>query len=338
MSFPFDPYYNNHLTYDSITNSLADRVNYTCHLDTKFFEDLKTDEVSLKQYRVNAALRAKQVLGDKIALAFSGGIDSQAMIQCFIEANISFDLFILVFADEMNSQDVEHARLFASKHNLILNEIEIDIISFLTRDSYQIGSEYKCSSPQFASHYIMYDKIREMGYTGICCGGTAFAKNSNGWGPTLSAAQSNFVEYSRIHSFPVLGNFLGYDPYLCWTIALQTPAFTSPWKISLEPNHNYFGQQHLRYLAKVEGYQGAGFDIIPQKTKFNGFEKVKDYFAKLYKDGWAFEKKFRHPLEKKYGKAIGFLNLTEDQNAVLEKLHIDRHGADSLSASGIAVQ
>lgn len=338
MSSPFDPYYNNHLTYDSITNSLADRVNYTCHLDATFFEDLTFDEHTLKQYRINAATRASNVLGDRIALAFSGGIDSQAMIQCFIEAGIKFDVFILTFTDDMNSQDVDHARLFAEKHNFKLNEIELDIISFLTRDSYEMGIEYKCTSPQFASHYVMYDKIREMGYTGICCGGTAFAKSLEGWGPTLSAAQSNYVEYSKKHSFPVLGNFLGYDPYLCWAIALQTPSFDSSWKIGLEPNNDYLGQQHLRYLAKVEGYRNTGFDIIPQETKFNGFEKVKEYFAKLYKDGWAFEKKFRYPLEKKYGKSIGFLNLTTEQNEVLEKLYIQRHGSNSFSASGVPVQ
>lgn len=337
MLFQFDPYYQNYLTYDSITDSLADRVNYTCNLNTRFFEDLRTDQDSLRQYRIDAALRASQVLGDKIALAFSGGIDSQAMIQCFMEAGIQFDLFILTFANDMNSQDVEHAKIFAAKHNLILNAIEIDIISFLTRDSYLMGSEYKCTSPQFASHYVMFDKIREMGYTGICCGGTAFAKSLEGWGPTLSAAQSNFVEYSYRHSFPVLGNFLGYDPYLCWTIALQTPMFSSSWKIGLEPNNDYLGQQHLRYAAKVEGYRNTGFNIIPQETKFNGFEKVKDYFAMKYKDGWAFEKKFRYPLEKKYGKAIGFLNLTNDQSEVLERLYIQRHGSDSRSSSGVAV-
>ena len=337
MLFQFDPYYQNYLTYDSITDSLADRVNYTCNLDPQFFEDLKTDKDSLRQYRVNAALRARNILGDKIALAFSGGIDSQAMIQCFIEAGISFDLFVLIFKDEMNSQDVDHARLFAEKHNLVLNEIEIDIISFLTRDSYQVGENYKCTSPQFASHYVLYDKIREMGYTGICCGGTAFAKSLEGWGPTLSAAQSNFVEYSVKHSFPVLGNFLGYDPYLCWSIALQTPMFSSSWMISLEPNNDYLGQQHLRYAAKVEGYRNTGFDIIPQETKFNGFEKVKEYFSVKYNDGWAFEKKFRYPLERKYGKAIGFLNLSDEQSQVLERLYIQRHGADSFSASRITV-
>lgn len=338
MSFPFDPYYQNYLTYDSITNSFADRVNYTCHLDPAFFETLKDDKQSLKQYRINAALRAKEVLGDKIALAFSGGIDSQAMVQCFLEAGIEFDLFLLTFTNNMNSQDADHARLFAKTHNIALHEIEIDIISFLSRDSYEICSEYKCTSPQFASHYIMYDKIREMGYSGICCGGTAFAKNLEGWGPTLSAAQSNYIEYSKKHSFPVLGNFLGYDPHLCWSIALQTPAFESPWKIDLDPNHNYFGQQHLRYLAKVQGYRDTGFAIIPQETKFNGFEKVKEYFATLYKDGWAFEKKFRHPLEKKYGKALGLLNLTAEQNEVLGRLYLQRHGSNSFAASGIAVQ
>lgn len=326
------------MTYDSITNPLADRVTYTCNLDPAFFENLKVDDESLKQHRINAAVRAKNALGEKIALTLSGGVDSQAMIQCFIEAEIEFDIFVLSFVDGLNSQDVDHARLFAKQYGLTISEVELDIISFLTRDNYQMCSKYKCSSPHFSSHYVLYDHIRALGYTGIACGGNAFSLSAEGWGPVLSAAQSNFVEYSKAHSFPVLGNFLGYDPYLAWAIAILTPAFSLPWQISLEPNNNYLGQMHDRYLAKVKGYQNSGFDIIPQETKYTGFEKVKEYFANVYKDGWAFEKKFRHPLEKKYGKAMGVLNLTADQNEILRKLYDECHGTDLAPTSGIAMQ
>jgi hypothetical protein len=130
----------------------------------------------------------------------------------------------------------------------------------------------------------------------------------------------NYIEYVRLNQFPIIGNFLGYDPVLCWTIALLTPTHTAPW--SNTPSASQMVEDTgKRYLAKVHGYTNHGFDIIPQSQKYTGFELVKEYFANKFNDGWTFEKKFRHPLEKQFGNATGELCLTNEQIEILDKLY-----------------
>lgn len=317
MSFQYEPFLNNWLAYDSITDPFANRVNYTVNLDVSFFHSLRYDSDSTKSYRIEAALSAYSQLGSNPVLCLSGGIDSQVMIQCWKEAGIKFDVATMVFNDSFNDQDVDHARLYCNVNNIPLIEIPINVISFLTRESYAVGEKYKCTSPQFAVHYQMFDILRSMGYTGICCGGNTFAKSSTGWGPAPSVAQSNYIEYANMNSYPVIGNFLGHDPRVCWAIALLTPSINLDWYHNPDLSKSF----EIRYETKIKGYENFGFNVMPQKQKYTGFEKVKYYFEKKHNDGWAFEKLFRLPLQKKYGSAIGNLILDHEQESCLNDLY-----------------
>lgn len=285
-----------------------------------FFEELKFDRSSLLEYRIAAAKDSAEKLGDNPVLCLSGGVDSQAMVQSWQEADLKFDVAILVFNDELNSHDVQHARMFCKLHNITPVEININVIQYLIREHFDQAEKYRCTSPHFSTHFKMFDILRDMGYTGICCGGQPLAKAKTEWGPALSAAQLNYLEYSKINQYPIMGNFLGYYPKLCWSIAILTPNDDFVW--SATANDSLEDITKKRYTAKVKGYQNHGFDIIPQASKFTGFEKVKEYFAKQSNDGWAFEKKFRHPLEKKFGSApAGALKLPNNQLELLDRLH-----------------
>jgi hypothetical protein len=320
VSYLFDPFKDNWITFTDLTSKHILEINFDINLPNHFFEGLKFDSDSLLKYRVEAATSSAKILGHKPVLCFSGGIDSQAMVQCWQEAGIDFDTAILVFNDDLNSHDVNHARMFCEKNNITPLEININVIQYLTRDHYEQAEKYRCSSPHFTTHYKMFDVLQDMGYTGICCGGTAFAKNETSWGPALSAAQLNYLEYTRINQYPIIGNFLGYDPALCWSIAILTPSNEFSWSAAV--TESLVDNTHKRYLAKVEGYIRHGFNIIPQESKFTGFEKVKNYFTNQTGDGWSFEKKFRHPLEKKFGSApAGSLKLPTSQLEILARLH-----------------
>lgn len=320
MSSLFEPFKDNWTTFTKLDSKHILQVDFTPILPNHFFEELKFDKDSLREYRINAARLAAEQLGDKPVLCLSGGADSQAMVQCWLDAGLVFDTAILVFDNDLNSHDVEHARKFCSHKNITPIEININVVQYLIRDHFEQAVKYRCTSPHFSTHYKMFDILRDLGYTGICCGGQAFAKNDTAWGPALSAAQLNYLEYSRINEYPVIGNFLGYDPKLCWSIAILTPSNKFKWSVSAIESLD--DATDSRYIAKVQGYINHGFDIIPQKTKFTGFEKVKEYFAEQSKDGWEFEKKFRHPLEKRFGSApAGNLILPASQLDILARLH-----------------
>lgn len=316
MSYLFK---NNWTTYDDNFNALTKIIQYKVDLPLEFFQTLKFDPDSLKQYRVNAALETAKDCGDKPVLCLSGGIDSQAMVQCWQEADLEFDVAIMAFKDDLNTHDVSIALQYCEQHCIKPIVYELDVVKFLTRESPDFHERYSCSSPHFVTHYKFFDWLREQ-YSGIVCGGNALAPGKAQWGPGLTAAQINFVEYSRVNNYPVMGNFLGYDPELCLTIAILTPKHQNVWTRMLDftPEQEDFS----RYDMKLLGYQRHGFDLIPQSQKYTGFEKVKDHFKSLTGDGWTFEKRFRHPWQKKFSAATGEIILTAEQNAVLDDLNL----------------
>ena len=83
-----------------------------------------------------------------------------------------------------------------------------------------------------------------------------------------------------------------------------------------------------KYAVKVAGYRKMGIDIMPQDTKYTGFELVKDYFEEQTGDGWTFEKRFRYPLSRmdggKYNKDTHTykLNLTVEQQQKLDSIYL----------------
>ena len=319
MSFQFEPFRNRWLTFTDILDPFAECITYTVDLDVDFFASLKLDSESTSWYRISAAKAAAAQLSDNPVLCLSGGIDSQAMIQCWQEAGLKFDVAIMEFENNLNQHDVSVALEYCHKNSIEPIILKLNVIQFLTRDCIEIGTKYKCTSPHFITHYKMFDMLRNLGYTGICCGGTAFARNHSEWGPVPSAAQSNYIEYSNQNQFPVIGNFLGYDPALCWSIALLTPEHDVEWNTRYPRIMD--DTNAVRYAGKVAGYSNHGFDIIPQDNKYTGFELIKDYFAEKFNDGWAFEKMFRVPLQKKFGTACGVLDLTENQSSAIDKLY-----------------
>jgi len=319
VSFQFDHFKNQWLTCGDLLDPNADYIDFRVEIKPDFFKTLQFDSESLKKYRIDAALSAASQLGNNPVLCLSGGVDSQAMVHCWKEAGLKFDVATLVFNDGLNLHDVNHARHYCTTHGINLIELDINIITFLVRESAEIADLYKCSSPHFVTHYKMFEILIDRGYTGICCGGQTFAKGKTGWGPAPSAAQANYIEFARKKQFPVMGNFLGHDPNLCWATAVLTPTHQRAWQICVNESTDEILAE--RYETKVEGYCRTGFNIQPQSQKFTGFELVKNYFAENFNDGWAFEKRFRHPLQKKYGSAHGRLLLNEDQLSCLETLY-----------------
>lgn len=331
MSSQFEFLSNGWLKHGDLFNFTAP-IRFSVDLDPSFFEQLEFDQSTLLQYRIDAANEAASFLGNNPVLCLSGGVDSQAMIQAWQEAGLKFDVAVMKFSNDLNNQDVDHAKLYCNTNNIPIKEIEFDVVNFLTRESIEQGEKYRCTSPHFITHYKFFDILREMGYTGICCGGTAFAPGKDGWGPAPSIAQINYLEYSKLNEFPVFGNFLGYDAKLCWSIALLTPPHAASWhKESIDFAND------TRYLSKVEGYQRHGLNIIPQSQKYTGFEKVKDYFASKTGDGWTFEKRFRHPLEKKIGITHTVLELTEMQKEVLFRVYLKNFPSSIAASSGISI-
>ena len=317
----FKPYYNNWIDVSSLFVSHKSYIRKNdylpVNLSIEFFNQLNFDSVSLTKYRINAAHKAKKILGSRPALCISGGVDSQAMLQSWIEADINFDAFVLVFKDNLNIMDVEHARAICKNFNVELKEIEIDIIQFLNYFNYEYSIKYNSCSPHFNTHYKLFNLLKGYNYTGVCCGGDAPVKNlyNNSWGGNFTRNPNTFIKYAEVEQFTCIGNFISYYPNLAWAIALQTKPIYYPTPnghINNNTNNVYINENQRvlsaldniykdnveqRYLDKCAGYKSIGYTILPQTQKFTGFELVKQKLEQETGNGWEFEKRYRQPLE-----------------------------------------
>lgn len=322
----FKAFYNDWLDCSGMINETG--KPHIVNLEPTFFNELKFDSDSLKQYRIDAAIKCSETLGNKPALCLSGGIDSQAMVQCWHEAQLNFDTVILTFKNDLNIQDSDHAKRYCNENNIPFIEIKIDIASFLIRENMEIGDRYKSCSPHFNTHYKLVEILRDRGYTGVCCGGATPYNHLGQYGTNFDQNPYHFLKIQHLFDIPVQGSFLSFYPHLAWAVAFLTDVFEE----NVILNNKQDGMRtweeeqkmnHIRYLKKVRGYERTGFNVIPQETKYTGFELVKKYFEDLTGDGWTFERKFRYPLTAKYNtdkNRYKFL-LTDEQESVISSVY-----------------
>lgn len=322
-------FYQNWLNTSSLNHNdnykYSNEIVLPVNLDVDFFCNLKLDQQSIKNYRIEAAQELAKHLGPNPALCISGGVDSQAMLQCFAEARIDYKAYIFVYNHDLNITELNLARNYCNLRKIDLIEVPFDVVHFLTRANYDYGVKYSCTSPHFNTHYAFANYLQSIGHTGVCFGGITPYKSLGDWGSNFERNVVNFVNYSKVSNFFCQGSFLSFYPKLCWAIALNTPAS------DIDPTKNVDTLREtellhsIRYANKIMGYYKSGFDIVESK-KMTGFEKVKEYFYNKTGNPLEFEQKFRLPLEKYFSfvmhkvKTIRF-SYKENVLETLNKLH-----------------
>lgn len=327
----FEHFYNNWLDHSPLEGpgSINRKIVYlNMNLGVDFFRNLKFDADSFKQYRLDAVRNMAKTLGNKPALCLSGGVDSQAMVQSFYEAGYDFDVYALKFNDDLNIHDYSTAVEFCRLHNIKLNHIDLNIHHFLTRENLQYAIKYNCYSPHFNVHFKLFNLLQEMGYTSTVCGGNVplglTDEDKIIWGGGYGRNQLAFIKYSQISGFLCQGNFLSYYPELAWAVTLVTPVSNFSHTIPGTTYKDKLARDRERYKEKVQGYKRSGFNIVPQETKFTGFELVKKYYEDKMNNGWAFEQMFRYPLERLLKAdhfALPELYIDDDIKNVIDLLH-----------------
>lgn len=319
----FNFFHNNWLDYDPALNpAKGEMLTYIpVNLPEGFFESLQFDYYSINTYKKRAAELSVESLGNNIALCFSGGIDSQAMLQCYMTAKLDFKVYILNFKNDLNIHDVEHARYYCKQNKINLIELPFDVLGFLNKFNFLYGARYKSLSPHFNVHYAMFDILRAKGHTGIVCGGNALLCNNNLWGTNYTRNPLNYINYSHVNNFFVQGNFLSFYPELAWSIGFLTKKNDEELNVN-----NLLDKEKLdqnRYNFKLNGYIRANFNIIPQKKKYTGFELVKKHYESISNDPWEFEKRFRKPLSSQdyYESGSTAFKLTQEQLTKIEKIY-----------------
>jgi len=284
------------------------------------------DPDDIWKYSIDTVNALLPNLGEKPAVCLSGGVDSQVMVDCFIRAGVSFDIVIMRFFHDLNWHDIKTAIEFCATRKLSYTFIDIDVIEFLSRDLIAFSDKYDVSSPQFATHFKMFEKLQELGYTSAVCGGNTLLNTDDGWVYPTTKEQNDWRSFSERSGFYVMGDFLSYHWKfsIAFSCYLEKSIIIDNTKINLLSNvTNHDSLVSDRYKVKVSGFMSAGFDIIPQTAKFTGFEEVKEKIKDFDSgDGWAFEKRFRFPLRLKNPTPnVNKFQLSNEQKIALDALY-----------------
>ena len=198
-------------------------------------------------------------------LMCSGGVDSQAMIWAWHKAGVPFNIVSIRYISDgifFNQHDLVQLDEFCSKYNFTVNYKDFDLINFLEVDLSEIALKYECASPQFCTH-IKMSTLVEQGT--IIYSGNYIMPTIVPIGYSLLGLQ----RYAEAENVKLIPCFFLHNPKLAHSFLNIIYDNTSP--------GNYDKPQ-----PQYKIYQIAGFPVIRQPEKFNGFENIKKYYDKYF--------------------------------------------------------
>jgi hypothetical protein len=196
-------------------------------------------------------------------LFLSGGVDSQAMLWAFHLSKIPFQTLSAVYNYNLNDHDLVTIKQFADLHGIFLNFTNFDLFHFLETEFVQYSDRYLCGSPQICAFMKLADELKEG--TVIMSGN--FISNNY---VTLPPNVMGLWHYQRLSGRSVIPFFFLETEDLAWAFNDYSILINSK---------NSVG---LNYENRVNTYQHFNFPVISQGKKYNGFERVKEWFDTNY--------------------------------------------------------
>jgi len=298
-----------------LVDETAEAINYSFSKKTnqKILTDYKDWTLPTLKKNFNYALeRLKNHVGENVYVALSGGIDSQFVCLCLKKANIPFRAITMVMDNDFNKPDVNSARKFCKKHNILHEEINVNIIKFLTTKLIDYSNTYECPSPQFCSHFFFYEQILDKNPSCLLLGGFyPFINNDDKWDYNLTKAQISWRTFKHKNKCNMIGDFASYSfdfSILCMMTII---------KRSIPDNLNKEENAKFQYQMKVDHFQNLDKGIVPQYFKLTGFERLKSHFNQIHSSQGVFNKLFRRPLEKNFTNKPGHFFIPKEVNECL---------------------
>lgn len=189
------------------------------------------------------------------SLLVSGGVDSQAMLLAWLYSGHKFSAISFQYVDDndniVNQHDLDTLSIFSEKFNVPIDFRKFNIINFLENESESMARKIKCSSPQIGAHAALAETIKD---GTVILSGNALYKSKNMYDFTVFGIK-------RLKKDNLIPFFFLYDKHIAG--AFLTLAEHKDMSV---------------YSNKCDLYTVAGFNIIPQRNKYNGFERIKEIY------------------------------------------------------------
>lgn len=250
-----------------------------------FFDYTATKNIDISP--ITAALKCIDEITKKCPppykLYLSGGVDSQAMLYAWHLSGVPYLTYSAVYNHNLNDHDLVTLRRFSEFHNIKINFVNFNLFEFLEKEHDYYARTYYSGSPQFTSFIKMVESQNEG--TAIMSGNflMPLVSDSNlkrrlGFAPSRNSLamfhyarfkKKNFIPWFFLETEELAHSFKSNE---------YTESFFS--QIKEISGHNITNLE--KYRIKVAYYQSHGFPVLPQLVKYNGFEKVKEWYDVNY--------------------------------------------------------
>ena len=226
----------------------ADRL----HVDFTNFDNPKTI-LSPSEAAIDAVHKIVENYPAPYTLMCSGGVDSQTMILSWLAAGVPFEIMSVRYISDnifFNEHDLVALSGMAKLHGLTINYQDLDLISFLENELSEINKLTEAGSPQIATHIKFSDFVPK---GTILYSGNVLHNQSTQLGYYGFSLHRHAIN-SETKTKKIIPFFLLHTPDLAYSF-LNNPEIIDP---------NIFPIQ------------------CPPEQKFNGFEKIKEYYDKYF--------------------------------------------------------
>jgi hypothetical protein len=236
----------------------GDAFSDTFDKNLKFHIDafnVQTSSKSLLEVSSRVILEIAEKYPPPYYLMVSGGIDSQAMLWCWMNSAVPFTPISVKYtgADEyklvLNQHDLAELDIFATQHEIDITYLELNIINFLERELTEYAIKYQCTSPQLCTHMKMSELVSD---------GTIIFSG-------------NFID-----DFAYNYTIMGLKRYADTSGKKCIPFFFLHDSELAGFRHKY--EAGSLYEKKIQFYTSLKIPIVPQLNKQTGFEVIKDYY------------------------------------------------------------
>jgi hypothetical protein len=210
-----------------------------------------------------------------LILCCSGGVDSQAMLHAWHNANIDkSDIKVVSFVYNDNSNDFDLGEVHTLCNTLGFNHeyIPFDLKIFLDSGEYlSYQTKYWTTSPQMAAHMKMTEYFN---HGTVIMSGTA--------GSYLNLRLGNTTILSEYYYANIVNNISEFKKFIPFFFAhdqhIGTAFYDAYSDNPLPKDSNILNDSLVDYKHKVKIYQISGFPVVPQDIDFSGFEGFKIFY------------------------------------------------------------
>ena len=235
---------------------------------------------------IRAAKLISENASSEIVLMFSGGIDSEYMLNIFKDAEVDFRVAILSYG-VYNAHDTHFAFEYCNANGIVPEVVDVDLAQLINEDKItEIANLSKCCAYQMCS---VMEGISKIDGTIIMANGeSTFSKHTQG----ETAGNWYWTEHERINSYRNWykeKNIDGTPDFLKYTPELTASYLLEPEVIQLVNDNSPLKRTTVD--IKLDIYN-KNYDIQPRQ-KFTGWERLErsPLFEDLVKSKFIYELK-----------------------------------------------